>query len=406
MWRAILERFKMPALRVMQPATLARKRVLVRVDYNVPMQQGQVSDISRIERTVPTLRALLEQGAKVILLSHLGRPQQRDAAYSLAPVLSHLQRFFPDAHVSFIEDCLGEKVEQAIAAMNYGSILLLENVRFYAEEEAGDKDFAAALATLADAYVDDAFACAHRAHASITGIAECVPAYAGLLLALEVEALERYLDQPKRPLAAIIGGAKISTKLALIENLLPKVDLLMVGGAMANSFLVAQGHPVGTSLYEPEMVATAQRILQQAGAKLLLPSDVVVTDALDHPSDIQTVAVSAIPADRMVVDCGPATLAALCQALAGYQMVIWNGPLGVFEVPEFAKGTLSLAKFIAEATSAGGLESLAGGGDSVAALTQTGLIDQFSYVSTAGGAFLEWLEGKSLPGVAVLYQVA
>ena len=389
-------------VRVLDGLAVAGKRVLLRADLNVPVHDGAIADLTRLERLTPTIRELADKQARVIVCSHFGRPKgKRDPAMSLAPVAAALGRVL-GRKVTFAPDCIGPAAEQAVAALPAGGVLVLENTRFHPEEEANDPGFAAALARLADLYVNDAFSAAHRAHASTEGVAHCLPAYAGRLMQAELQALDAALGNPARPVAAVVGGAKVSTKLDLLGNLIGRVDALVIGGAMANTFLAAQGLPVGRSLQEPHLHATARDILGRAGAALLLPSDVVVAPALAAGVATRVVPVAAVGADDLILDVGPASVAALRSRLAGWRTLIWNGPLGAFETPPFDAGTTALAHAVAEATAAGTLRSVAGGGDTVSALRAAGVLERFSYVSTAGGAFLEWMEGRSLPGVAAL----
>jgi phosphoglycerate kinase len=381
------------------------KRVLLRADLNVPVRDGRVSDSTRIDRLLPTIRELSENGARVIVLSHFDRPKgKRVASMSLAPMApalaAGLGRF-----VAFAEDCVGEPAEQVVAAMADGDIALLENTRFHAGEEANDPDLARALASLGDIYVNDAFSAAHRAHASTEAIARLLPAYAGRLMQQELEALEQALGKPARPVVAVVGGAKVSTKLDLLGNLVGRVDRLVIGGAMANTFLAAQGHGVGRSLQEPDLHGTAREIIAKAdaaGCRIVLPVDVVVAREFKPHAPHDTVPVTAIPADAMALDVGPASLAVITDAFLASKTLVWNGPLGAFETPPFDAATVAAAQTVGLLTREGRLLSVAGGGDTVAALRHAGVAEQFSYVSTAGGAFLEWMEGKVLPGVAAL----
>ncbi len=389
-------------VRVLDGLAVTGKRVLLRADLNVPVHDGAIADLTRLERLTPTIRELADKQARVIVCSHFGRPKgKRDAAMSLEPVAVALARVL-GRKVTFAPDCVGPAAEQAVAALPPGGVLVLENTRFHPEEEANDPGFAAALAQLADLYVNDAFSAAHRAHASTEGVAHLLPAYAGRLMQAELQALDAALGNPVRPVAAVVGGAKISTKLDLLGNLIGRVDALVIGGAMANTFLAAQGLPVGRSLQEPDLHATARDILGRAGAALLLPFDVVVAPALAAGVASRVVPVAAVGADDLILDIGPASVAALQSRLSDWRTLIWNGPLGAFETPPFDAGTTALAHAVAEATNAGTLRSVAGGGDTVSALRAAGVVERFSYVSTAGGAFLEWMEGRSLPGVAAL----
>jgi phosphoglycerate kinase len=393
------------SFRTLDDVDAAGKRVLLRADLNVPVRDGKISDLTRIERLTPTIRELVAKGAKVIVCSHFDRPRgKRVPEMSLAPVATALGEVLGQ-RVRFAEDCIGVVAQQAVDRMARGDVLVLENTRYYADEEKNDPAFARELAKLADIYVNDAFSAAHRAHASTEGVAHLLPAYAGRLMQAELEALDAALGNPVRPVAAIVGGAKVSTKLDLLGNLVAKVNALVIGGAMANTFLSAQGHPVGRSLQEAEMHATALDILSQAkaaGCEVLLPSDAVVATELKPGVATQTVSIDAVPADAMILDIGPASVAALTKHLGSWRTLVWNGPLGAFETPPFDAATTAFAKAVAEATGKGALRSVAGGGDTVSALRKAGVIDKMSYVSTAGGAFLEWLEGKTLPGVASL----
>jgi len=381
------------------------KRVLVRADFNVPMKDGKVADATRIDRTVPTLMELAKQGAKVIIVTHLGRPKGKVAPeFSLKPVAEALSAACKRP-VAFAADCVGPEAERLVGAMKPGDIVLLENLRFHAEEEKNDPEFAGKLAALADAYVSDAFSCAHRAHASTEAVARLLPAAAGRLMQAELEALTAALDHPEHPVVAIVGGAKISTKLDLLGNLSKRVDKLVIGGGMANTFLNAKGVSVGRSLCEHDMAEGARAILAAAsgnGCEIVLPVDAVIADALAEGVTTRTVAIDAVPADAMILDVGPQSAAELKALLASMRTLVWNGPLGAFEVAPFDAGTNAVAREAARLTRAGNLLSVAGGGDTVAALARAGVGEDFSYVSTAGGAFLEWLEGKDLPGVAVL----
>lgn len=386
---------------------LAGKKVLLRVDINVPMDNGQISDDTRIRRVAPTVAAILAQGGKPILLAHFGRPKgQVVPEMSLRPLRPALEAAF-GAPVVFCADCRGPAAEAAVAALQPGEILLLENTRFHAGEELNDAALAAKIAKLGDIYCNDAFSAAHRAHASTEGLAHLLPACAGRLMQAELTALESALGQPKRPLTAVIGGAKVSSKLELLSNLVEKVDHLVIGGGMANTFLAAQGINVGKSLCEHDMTDTARDIMTKAkttGCQILLPSDVVVAREFKAGADNETVAANACPEDAMILDAGPATVTAMCKIMLASKTLIWNGPMGAFELPPFNAATNAAAKQAAALTKSGDLISVAGGGDTVAALNQAGVAEDFSYISTAGGAFLEWMEGKTLPGVAALTQ--
>ena len=381
------------------------KRILVRVDINVPMDGDKVTDLTRIERITPTVAELSDLGAKVILLAHFGRPKgQVVPEMSLGPVVPALAEVF-GREVGFAADCCGDPAISAIAAMNNGDILLLENTRFHPCEEKNNPPFGKELADLGDIYVNDAFSAAHRAHASTVGIAEHLPAYAGRTMQAELEALQKGLGAPAHPVIAIVGGAKISTKLDLLGNLLSKVDHLVIGGGMANTFLAARGVAVGKSLCEHDLAETARSIMDRADSEnceIILPSDVVVAEAFEANAPNQVVAADDVPADSMILDAGPETVATISDRIANAKTLVWNGPLGAFEIPPFDKATVEAAKIAAEHTRNGNLISVAGGGDTVAALNHAGAAKDFTYVSTAGGAFLEWMEGKELPGVAAL----
>ena len=393
------------AFRTLDGIDVNGKRVLLRADLNVPVRDGKISDLTRIERLSPTIRELSGKGAMVIVCSHFDRPKgKRVPEFSLVPMAVALGQVL-GRKVGFADDCIGPAAQQAIAAMANGDVLVLENTRYHAAEEKNDPAFAAELAALADIFVNDAFSAAHRAHASTEGVAHCLPSYAGRLMQAELEALHRALGNPTRPVAAIVGGAKVSTKLELLGNLVERVNILVIGGAMANTFLSAQGLNVGKSLQEADMHAMALDILAKAktvGCEIVLPTDAVVATEFKPNPPTQTVSVNAVPADTMILDIGPASVAALLGKLAAVKTLVWNGPLGAFETPPFDAATVALAAAVAAATTAGTLCSVAGGGDTVAALRQAGVIDRMTYVSSAGGAFLEWLEGKTLPGVAAL----
>jgi len=381
---------------------LAGKRVFLRVDLNVPLEDGRVGEDTRIRAVVPTIEHCLKAGASVILASHLGRPKGKvDLRYSLAPVAARLDELL-GRPVPLLPDCAGPEIEVAAAALKPGDTVLLENLRFHPGEEANDPEFARRLAALADVYVDDAFAAAHRAHASTEGITRFLqPAAAGLLMARELEALGRIFERPERPVAAVLGGAKVSDKLALVERLLTRVDALLIGGGMAFTFLAALGHGVGRSLLQADQLEEARGILARArslGVRVRLPVDVVVAPSLDSADGIRTMGVREIPDELMGLDIGPLAVAQFGAALQGAKTVVWNGPMGVFEKAAFAAGTLGVARAVA---GCGGF-SVIGGGDTIAAVRQAGVIDRIGYISTAGGAFLEFLEGRVLPGVAAL----
>ena len=391
--------------RTLDNVDVAGKRVLLRADLNVPVRDGKITDRTRIERLTPTIRELCDKGAKVIICSHFDRPKgKRVPEMSLRPVAAALGEIL-GVKIRSAEDCIGIPAQQAVEVMKRGDIVVLENTRFHPGEEKNDPAFAAELAKVADIYVNDAFSAAHRAHASTEGVAHILPAYAGRLMQAELEALDSALGKPERPMAAVVGGAKVSTKLALLENLLTKVDVLVIAGAMANTFLAAQGIAVGTSLQEQEMHDTARRILEPAkmgGCQVVLPQDAVLAAELKPNVPTKTVPVSAVPANMMILDVGPATIDELRKQLETLKTLVWNGPLGAFETPPFDAGTTAFAKAVAEATEKRGLRSVAGGGDTVSALRHAGVLERLTYVSTAGGAFLEWMEGKTLPGVAAL----
>lgn len=381
------------------------KRVLLRVDLNVPMEHGRVTDATRLERVAPTITEISGKGGKAILLAHFGRPKgRRDAKESLRPVaaaLSHVIR----KPIAFADDCTGLVAEQAIAAMKDGDILCMENTRFHKEEEKNDPAFVADLAKLGDIWVNDAFSAAHRAHASTEGLGHQLPAYAGRTMQAELDALSKALESPAKPVIAIIGGAKVSTKIDLLENLVTKVDALVIGGGMANTFLHAQGVDIGKSLTEKDLATTALRILEKAEAAncaIILPVDAVVAYHFAANAPSQAYGLDAIPADGMILDVGPQSIARIHAAIDDAATLVWNGPLGAFEITPFDHGTVVAARHAATRTRAKKLISVAGGGDTVAALNQAGVAGDFSYVSTAGGAFLEWMEGKPLPGIDVL----
>ena len=381
------------------------KRVLVRVDLNVPVSDGKISDFTRIERIMPTLTELSDKGAKVILLAHFGRPKDGpDPVFSLDPVANAVSAMI-GRPVAFAADCIGKEAAGAVSAMKDGDILLLENTRFHKGEEKNDPDFTKALAANGDIYVNDAFSAAHRAHASTEGLAHLLPAYAGRTMEAELQALEKGLGNPIRPVVAIVGGAKVSSKLDLLMNLVKKVDALVIGGGMATTFLAARGESVGKSLCEHDLAGTARQIMIEAasaGCAIILPSDGVVAREFKAGAANETVAIDAVPDDAMILDVGPKTVETINQWIDRAATLVWNGPLGAFEIEPFDAATVAAAKHAAERTREGKLVSVAGGGDTVSALNHAGAADDFTYVSTAGGAFLEWMEGKNLPGVEVL----
>lgn len=394
----------MVAFKSLNDLDVAGRTVLVRADLNVPMSDGKVTDNTRILSVVPTIKALIAKGARVLVMSHFDRPKGKVVPeMSLRPLAAPLGEAL-GLKVSFADDCIGPTVAALRAAMAPGDVALLENVRFHAGEEKNEAEFAKALAANADAYVDDAFSCAHRAHASTEGIAHILPSAAGLAMEAELVALEKALGNPARPVAALVGGAKISTKLDVLNHLVEKVDHLIIGGGMANTFLAAQGVNVGKSLCEHELGDTVRQILAsaaKAGCKVHLPSDVVVATEFKAGAACRTIAASDVAADEMILDIGAATVAGLIDTLATCKTLVWNGPMGAFEIAPFDKGTVALARAVADLT-AKGLLTVAGGGDTVAALHHAGVAEAFTHVSTAGGAFLEWMEGKALPGVTIL----
>ncbi len=380
------------------------KRVLLRVDLNVPTENGRVTDATRLERVAPTINELATKGGKVILLAHFGRPKGRDPKESLKPVAAALAEVIKRP-VAFADDCIGEPAANAIAAMKDGDVLCLENTRFHKEEEKNDPAFVAELAKLGDIWVNDAFSAAHRAHASTEGLGRKLPAYAGRTMQAELDALDKALGRPAKPVIAIVGGAKVSTKIDLLENLVTKVDALVIGGGMANTFLHAQGVQIGKSLAEKDLAATALRIMEKAEASncaIILPVDATVSYHFAANSPSFAYGLDAIPPDSMILDVGPQSTARIHAAIDDAATLVWNGPLGAFELTPFDRGTMVAAKHAAERTKSKKLISVAGGGDTVAALNQAGVASDFTYVSTAGGAFLEWMEGKPLPGVEVL----
>lgn len=393
-------------LKTLDNVDVTGKRVLLRADLNVPAADGRVTDATRIERILPTLRDLTSRGAKVVVISHFGRPKgERKPELSLKPVADKLAELLEGIPVRFVEDCIGETARQAVNALANGEVAVLENLRFYVGEEANDPDFAKSLAALGDLYVNDAFSTAHRAHASTAAIADYLPAYAGPLMMAELNALKMALEQPRRPVAAIVGGAKVSTKIPILTNLTTRVNMLVIGGGMANTFLHAQGVNVGKSLCEPDYADTVGKIMSRAaesGCRIVLPVDVVVASEFKEGAHSEVRNVNDVPADGMILDIGPCSVEDLKSRLAECRTVLWNGPLGAFEIAPFGEGTFAVAREAARLTRENGLVTVAGGGDTVAALNAASVAGDFTYVSTAGGAFLEWLEGRELPGVAAL----
>lgn len=395
----------MAGFRTIDQLDAGGKRVLVRADLNVPMKDGAVSDTARIDQAAKTIRDLVAKGARVVVLSHFGRPDgKRVDAMSLSQVVPALSQAVGKP-VGFAQDCIGTVAEAAVGGLKDGDVLCLENTRFHAGEEKNDPALVAALAKLGDAYVNDAFSAAHRAHATTEGLAHKLPAYAGRGMQAELEALARVLEKPQHPVVAIVGGAKVSSKLAVLENLVGKVDALVIGGGMANTFLKAQGLPIGKSLHEPALLDKAREIMAKAkgrGCAIVLPSDGVVAKEFKAMAAAKTLPVNLTPDDGMILDIGSDSLADIAARLETAKTVVWNGPLGAFETPPFDMGTSSVARHVAMLTRVGSMVSVAGGGDTLAALAQAGAEDGFTYCSTAGGAFLEWLEGKELPGVKAL----
>jgi phosphoglycerate kinase len=385
---------------------VAGRRVLVRADLNLPVESGTVADATRLKRIMPTISKLTQGGAKVIVMSHLGRPKgQRSAEFSLRPIATKMQELMDGTPVHFIGDCIGEEVERGLSKLGRGEVAMLENLRYYSGEEKNDPAFARRLASLGDVYVNDAFSSAHRAHASIEAITRVLPAYAGCLMMAEIKALARALEMPERPVMAIVGGAKVSTKIDVLTNLVSRMDVLVVGGGMANTFLNARSVDVGRSLYEPDFVSTVKDITAQAklsNCEILLPLDEVVAKELEPGTETKLCDVNAIPRTMMVLDQGPKSIERLKVRLGEMKTLLWNGPLGAFEVEPFGEGTFALAREAAKLTRENKLVSVAGGGDTVRALNMAGVAQDFTYVSTAGGAFLEWLAGRDLPAVVAL----
>lgn len=395
----------MAGFRTLDQADVKGKRVLLRVDVNVPMDDGKVTDTTRIERAAETITELADKGAKVILLAHFGRPKKGpEAKFSLKPVTAAIAEVIKRP-VGFASDCVGPEAEKAVAAMKDGDIICLENTRFHPEETKNDPAFVDQLAKLGDIWVNDAFSAAHRAHATTEGLGHKMPGYAGRTMQAELDALTRALEAPQRPVAAVVGGAKVSGKLDLLGNLLDKVDVLIIGGGMANTFLAAQGHPVGKSLCENDLIPTAQQIMEKAkktDREIVLPTDVVVAQKFEANAPSRTVDLDSVGPEDMILDIGPRSIEYVVSLLARVKTVVWNGPFGAFEMQPFDKGTMQVAAAAADRSATGRLVTVAGGGDTVSALNQAGAAEKFSYISTAGGAFLEWLEGKALPGVEIL----
>jgi phosphoglycerate kinase len=396
----------MARFRILDDLDVRNRTVLLRADLNVPVKDGVVTDATRIERLAPTIATLIARSAKVVLMSHFGRPQGRpDPEFSLRPLVAPLQRAIGGPSVAFATDCIGEEAKRVVAALRPGEVALLENLRFHKGEEANSPEFARALAELGEVYVDDAFSAAHRAHASIAALAHLLPAAAGKLMEAELSALTAALETPVRPVMALVGGAKVSTKLDLLRFIMSKVDLMAIGGAMANTLLFAEGTEVGRSLCERDMADDARRLLSLArerNCRVILPEDAVVAAELAPGKPTQIVPIGAVPGDMMILDVGPKTVDRIAVALEEARTLVWNGPLGAFETPPFEQATVAVAKKVGALTRAGKLLSVAGGGDTVAALAAANVTEELSYVSTAGGAFLEWLEGRELPGVAAL----
>ncbi len=396
----------MPNFNRLKDCVVTNKNVIVRVDINVPMKDGRIEDDTRIKAVIPTLKYLAEHQAKVIVISHFGRPEGKvEPSMSIQPLVARVQELLGAVKVSFVDDCIGDKVKKAVETTKYGEVIMLENLRFYKQETKNDPDFSRELASLGNLYVNDAFSCSHRAHASITGIPAILKSCAGFLMEAELDGLTNHLENAKKPMMAVVGGAKVSTKIDLLNSLMSKAQTIVVGGGMANTFLYALGKNIGKSLCEKDLKDTALKIIEAAkerGCKIFLPFDVVVTKKFEQNSPCQIVSADAVKDDDIIVDIGPLSVAKLTEELQHHQTLVWNGPLGAFELRPFNIGTESFARAAAALTYAGKLISVSGGGDSVSALNSAGLIDEFTYISTAGGAFMEWLEGKDLPGVAAL----
>lgn len=387
---------------------LANKTVIVRVDLNVPIVHGKITDTERIERILPTINYLINQNTKVILISHFGRPKGVfDLDFSLGPVVDKIQQFLPNLNIKFSVDCRGRKAQEAVSELQFGEVLILENLRFYKEETENDIEFSKELASYADIYINDSFSCSHRAHSSIDGITKFLPSYPGLLLEEEITTLEQYLATPVKPMMSIVGGSKVSTKIELLKHLACQSDTIVIGGAMANTFLHAQNIDIKKSMYEADYVDVAKDILQIAEAQnceIILPKDVVIAKDINDGKNVKVVNISDIPNEYLILDIGPESVSYIATKLQSSKLVLWNGPVGAFEFKPFNISSESIARFVALYSSQGNLTSIAGGGDVVAAVKQSGLKDAFTYISTAGGAFLAWLEGKDLPGLKALKQ--
>ena len=390
----------------LKDCVVSNKNVIVRVDINVPLSAGVIEDDTRIKAIIPTLEYLAKNQAKVIVISHFGRPEGKvEPSMSIKQLTSRVQELLGSVKVNFVDDCIGEKVKKAVDATKYGEVIMLENLRFYKEETKNDEGFARELASLGNLYVNDAFSCSHRAHASITGIPAILKSCAGFVMEAELDNLTNLLENAKKPMMAVVGGAKVSTKIDLLNSLSTKAQSIVVGGGMANTFLYALGKNIGKSLCEKDLKDTALKVIETAkqhGCKIMLPQDVVVTKKLEQNAKCKIVSADKVKDDDIIVDIGPLAISDLTESLKNHGTLLWNGPLGAFEFKPFNIGTESFARIAAGLTSAGKLVSISGGGDSVSALNSSGLIDEFTYISTAGGAFLEWLEGKELPGVSAL----
>ncbi|MBP7710512.1 MAG: phosphoglycerate kinase [Rickettsiales bacterium] len=396
----------MPKFTRLKDCVVSNKNVIVRVDINVPINNGKIEDDTRIKAVIPTLKYLAQNQAKVIVISHFGRPEGKvEPSMSIQPLVSRVQELLGSIKVSFVDDCIGDKVKSAVAATNYGEVIMLENLRFYKQETKNDPEFSRELASLANLYVNDAFSCSHRSHASITGIPAILKSAAGFLMEAELDGLTNHLENAKKPMMAVVGGAKVSTKLDLLNSLSSKADTILVAGGMANTFLYALGKNIGKSLCEKDLKDTALEIIETAkanGCRIILPFDVVVAKKFEANAAHQTVSTDNVAEDDIILDVGAASSAKIAEELAAHKTLVWNGPLGAFEMKPFNIGTESFARVAVKLTEEGKLVSVSGGGDSVAALNSIGLAEKFTYISTAGGAFLEWLEGKDLPGVAAL----